>query len=140
MALQLKNGETYNCDMVRTGESKNGSWVLARIKDKRGRNKVTLFVTNDDAGLKEVAPFGTSDNNWGEGFDLRVDDFGLNGEGAKDGATWGMEEFPKNSGKFQPKLTFGGVTAHKVGQIHDVSGQFEVGEMKETEFGGDLPF
>lgn len=56
--VEVKYGEVYTADFVRSGESGNGKWLLTRVKDSgKSRKEITLWVSNADCGLAEGMNF-----------------------------------------------------------------------------------
>lgn len=56
--VEVKCGEVYTADFVRSGDNGNGKWLMTRIKDSgKSRKEITLWIENTGCGLEEGMNF-----------------------------------------------------------------------------------
>ena len=56
--LELKVGEIYKAERVRSGDSSRGSWELIGMKETgKGKKEITIWVTNVGSGVTEGGEF-----------------------------------------------------------------------------------
>lgn len=57
MATKITAGQIYKAKGVKSGTSSRGDWMMTHVADERGRNEITLFITNLPCNLAENQQF-----------------------------------------------------------------------------------